>query len=314
MSDAADKENGSVRTIVKKKGGHGGHHGGAWKVAYADFVTAMMALFIVLWIVGQSKSTKEAIAGYFKDPSNFSKGGSPGGIDSRGGAGMLSKGGDPVVVETPLRESTSSDNPEETHKPIGDEAADREHLEEAAEQFKKVIRQVPKLQALQDQIRIEITDEGLRVQLIEGSRDNFFDLGSSRLKSPTRELLATIAQEISKLPNQVIIEGHTDSRPYGNGSRRDYSNWELSTDRANSARRTMEGKGLRLDQIAQVIGYADQSLLNPNDPFDTVNRRISILVRFLEHSAQPSALSHQPLPLTPASAPTGRGRSVPGTG
>ncbi|MDD5558306.1 flagellar motor protein MotB [Candidatus Methylomirabilis sp.] len=276
MSDASEKENGDVRKIVKKKGGHGGHHGGAWKVAYADFVTAMMALFIVLWIVGQSKSVKEAVAGYFKDPSNFSKGGSPGGIQSKGGKGIISQGGDPVPA--------SRQEPEDTKKPPENDTLDREHLDGAAEQFKQAIQRIPTLQALRDQIRIEITNEGLRVQLIEGNRDSFFDLGSSRLKPVTRELLAAIAKEVSKLPNQVVLEGHTDARPYSYNSKPDYSNWELSTDRANSARRAIEEAGLRPNQVARVIGYADQHLLNPKDPLDTANRRISILVRYLTTS------------------------------
>ncbi len=248
-------------------------------MAYADFVTAMMALFIVLWIVGQSKSVKEAVAGYFKDPSNFSKGGSPGGLQSKGSMGLLSKGGDPVVVARQASQSLAHEELEDTKKPLGDKEQDRTHLEEAAEQFRQVIQRVPTLQALQGQIRIEITNEGLRVQLIEGNRDSFFDLGSSRLKPVTRQLLAAIAHEVSKLPNQVIVEGHTDARPYSGNTRRDYSNWELSTDRANSARRAMEETGLRRNQVDRVIGYAAQHLYNPTDPLDTVNRRISILVR-----------------------------------
>jgi len=291
MSDAEDKDKtDGPRKIIKKSRGHGGHHGGAWKVAYADFVTAMMALFIVLWIVGQSKSVKEAVAGYFKDPSNFSKGGSPGGLHAKGSIGLLSKGGDPVVAPQ-QSQSAAGDESKETNKPLGDKEQDRTHLEEAAEQFRQVIRQVPTLQALEGQIQIEITNEGLRIQLIEGSRDSFFDLGSSRLKPITRQLLTAIAREVSKLPNQVIVEGHTDARPYGGGARRDYSNWELSTDRANSARRAMEEAKLRPHQVSKVIGYADQHLFNPTNPLDTANRRISILVRFLATSAEatPSA-------------------------
>jgi len=273
MSTTSEKENdGGSRRIVKKKGGHAAHHGGAWKVAYADFVTAMMALFIVLWIVGQSKSVKEAVSGYFKDPTNFSKGGSPGGLQSKGGPALLSQGG---------HSTPGSSRELEDMKPPETDTLDREHLEEAAAQFERAIQRIPTLEALKDQIRIEITNDGLRVQLIEGSRDSFFDLGSSRLKPVTRELLAAIAKEVSKLPNQVVLEGHTDARPYSNNSKPDYSNWELSTDRANSARRAIVESGLRQNQVARVIGFADQDLLNSKDPLDTANRRISILVRFL---------------------------------
>lgn len=303
MSEAPEKDNGGVRKIVKKRGGHGGHHGGAWKVAYADFVTAMMALFIVLWIVGQSKSTKEAVAGYFKDPSNFSKGGSPGGLQSKGSMGLLSKGGDPVVVAQQASNTIPQEESEAIPQPPGGKEQDRVHLEEAAEQFRQAIQRIPTLQALQGQIRIEITNEGLRVQLIEGNRDSFFDLGSSRLKPVTRQLLAAIAHEVSKLPNQVVVEGHTDARPYSGNTRRDYSNWELSTDRANSARRTMEEAGLRRNQVSRVIGYADQHLFNPTDPLDTANRRISILVRYLAsptEASAPSAGLRTGLPADPA--------------
>ncbi|CBE68823.1 MAG: flagellar motor protein MotB [Candidatus Methylomirabilis oxygeniifera] len=303
MSEETEKNDNRPRKIVKKKGGHGGHHGGAWKVAYADFVTAMMALFIVLWIVGQSKSTKEAIAGYFKDPSNFSKGGSPGGLQSKGSIGVLSKGGDPVVVAQQASQTMSPEGSEDTQKSPEDKEQDRIHLEEAAEQFRQVIQRVPTLQALQGQIRIEITSEGLRVQLIEGNRDSFFDLGSSRLKPVTRQLLAAIAHEVAKLPNQVVVEGHTDARPYSGNTGRDYSNWELSTDRANSARRTMEEVGLRRNQVSRVIGYADQHLFNPTDPLDTANRRISILVRYLAAPTEapaPSVGLRTDLPANPA--------------
>lgn len=294
MSDTSEKENGGARRIVKKRGGHGGHHGGAWKVAYADFVTAMMALFIVLWIIGQSKSVKEAVAGYFKDPSNFAREGSPGGIQSKGGKGLLSQGGDPIPVSRQELEDTKT-SPE-------NDTADREHLKDAAGEFKQAIQRIPSLQALQEQIRIELTHEGLRVQLIEGNRDSFFDLGSSRLKPVTRRLLAAIAQEVSKLPNQVVLEGHTDARPYSDSSKGDYSNWELSTDRANSARRAMEEAGLRLNQVTRVIGFADQHLLNPKDPLDTANRRISILVRYLAtptEAAAPSTGLRTGLPIKP---------------
>ena len=288
MSDTSEKEKDGPRRIVKKKGGHAAHHGGAWKVAYADFVTAMMALFIVLWIVGQSKSTKEAVSGYFKDPTNFSKGGSPGGLQSKGGPALLSQGGHSAPGSSQELEDLKRQKPPEN------DPLDRAHLDEAADQFKEAIQRIPALRDLQDQIRVEITNEGLRVQLIEGSRDSFFDLGSSRLKSVTRELLAAIAKSVSKLPNKVVLEGHTDARPYGNTGKPDYSNWELSTDRANSARRAIVEAGLHPDQVARVTGFADQDLLNPKDPLDTANRRISILVRFLTPPTDATSLPLKP--------------------
>ncbi|MCZ7626189.1 MAG: flagellar motor protein MotB [Candidatus Methylomirabilis sp.] len=241
MSEAEEKESGEIRKVIKKGRGHGGHHGGAWKVAYADFVTAMMALFIVLWIVGQSKSVKEAVAGYFKDPSNFQKGGSPGGLQSKGSMGILAEGGDPIVVARQASDTAPHEESEHTKKSRVDQEQDRTHLEEAAEQFRQVVQRIPTLQALQEQIQIEITREGLRVQLIEGNRDSFFDVGSSRLKPVTRQLLAVIAQEVAKLPNQVIVEGIPT--PVPTAALPDGSTRTGALDRSGQQRQTRHGGG-----------------------------------------------------------------------
>ena len=243
--------------IVKKKGGgHGGHHGGAWKVAYADFVTAMMAFFLVMWLVGQSPQVKAGVAGYFRDPGVF---------ETTRGGGVL-PGGSEGLKDSGV-----------TPPPTSDVAAAQAVLEEAAEHMRQALGGVPSLKALEDQIEISVTSEGLRIELLETAKSSFFSVGSSDLLPETVQILAVISQELGKLGNGVALEGHTDSRGYAD--RKGYGNWELSTDRANAARRAMERFGLRPGQINGVRGYADTRLRTPDTPLDAKNRRISIVVQ-----------------------------------
>ena len=216
--------------IIKKKGGHGGHHGGAWKVAYADFVTAMMALFIVLWLLSSSEKVKKAVAGYFNDP--------------KGTAEKL---------------GTTMEGTGQTVQPFS-----TKDLEKLKEKLEKEIQERPDLQKLAKQIEIKITPEGLRIELIEGKSGTFFDSGSARLSEGGQKLLSLLASELKTLPNNLLLEGHTDATPYSNDA--GYGNWELSADRANSARRLLQQDGVRKDQVSQVRGYADQFLRNPADP------------------------------------------------
>ena len=267
------------RMIIKKKGSHGGHHGGAWKVAYADFVTAMMALFIVLWIVGQSKSVKDSVSAYFKDPTAFQTGAAS---VLKGGAGA----GAPMGRPRRRRRSHT-----EGEGKSGD--ADRRALEATATALREQIHSAGHLARLEDKIKIEIVDEGLRIQLVETTQGIFFDVGSAKVKTGTQEILALIGREVGKLPNDVVLEGHTDSRPYvGPPS---YTNWELSTDRANAARRILDGAGLRPAQVANVVGYADRRLANRSDPLDSANRRISIIVRFQKGNDPPLRPLQRPI-------------------
>jgi chemotaxis protein MotB len=251
--------------IIKKKSSHGGHHGGAWKVAYADFVTAMMALFIVLWIVGQSKTVRDAVAAYFKDPSGIQQQGAPSIL--KGGAGSIS----PQTL--PPREPATGQEGK----------SEKATLEATAAALKEKIHSQASLSKLEDKVRIDMVDEGLRIQLVETDPGVFFDVGSSHVKTATRDLLTIIANEIGKLPNDVVVEGHTDARPYAGVP--NYSNWELSADRANAARRILEAGGVQPAQVAQVVGYADRQLANPKDPLDAANRRTSIIVRYSKNSA-----------------------------
>ncbi|MBI5474550.1 MAG: OmpA family protein [Ignavibacteriae bacterium] len=250
--------------IKKKKGGGHGHHGGAWKVAYADFVTAMMALFIVLWIVGQSKQVKQYVANYFKDPGAF--------FENTKGGGMFSG-----TSVTQTQQSVVEENLQRESK----------RLKQLASTILKQAEKDSSLQGLMGQMQMELTEEGMRIQLYESAQNVYFDVGTSHLKPEATRLIATIAHEVGKLTNKVVIEGHTDSRPY---SKQDgYTNFELSADRANAARRVMSTNGMRIDQIAEVRGYADTRLRDRNRPFDETNRRISILIKFEDKSHEQSA-------------------------
>lgn len=236
--------------IIKKKVPHGGHHGGAWKVAYADFVTAMMALFIVLWLLNTSKPVKEAIAGYFRDPS--------------GTAGKL---------------GTSAEGPGEKFIPT---PIPNEDMGKLKDEIEKAMRRLPNFDKLKNQIEIKVTPEGLRIELLESATGTFFDLGNRNPNSNGSELLDLLASELGKLPNKISIEGHTDAKPFS--GKKDYGNWELSTDRANSARRLMQEQGLGDKQVAQVRGFADQMPRVPKNPNDPSNRRISLIVQYLDNT------------------------------
>ena len=229
--------------IVKKKGGHGGHHGGAWKVAYADFVTAMMSLFIVLWLMNSSEKIKKAVAGYFNDP--------------KGTANLLG---------TTMNGNGNTVEQERTNA-----------LQKLKEKLEAEIRARKELEKLSKQIEITITPEGLRIELLETKSGTFYESGSARLSASGQELLALLASELKTLPNDLLIEGHTDAAPYSQDT--GYSNWELSADRANAARRLLQAGGVRQDQVTQVRGYADQMLRVKSNPYDPSNRRISILVK-----------------------------------
>ena len=230
--------------IIKKKGGHGGHHGGAWKVAYADFVTAMMALFIVLWLMNSSKQLQVAVGGYFKDPTGTAK-------------------------KVGTNQSGSGENFQLT----------KQNLAELKEQLQRNIRSINDLEKLRKNIEMTVTAEGLRIELLESEKGTFFDSGSSALNKSGQEMLVLLAEELGKVPNHISIEGHTDAKPFA--EKANYSNWELSSDRANAARRLMQQSGIRADQVSQVRGFADQRLRNPKDPLEASNRRISIIVEYV---------------------------------
>ena len=244
--------------IIKKKKGHGhGHHGGAWKVAYADFVTAMMAFFLVLWIVGQSKAVKAGVAGYFREPGVLEFERSTGILP--GAAIGISPEGEPALQQ----------------EGAGPTPADRAALEQKATKIKQMLERQPEFKAMKDQIEIQMTKDGLRIELLEKTDSLFFDSGSAALKAQTVRLLQAIARELGTLENHIVIEGHSDSRRYSTSGA--YTNWELSSDRGNAARRVMEA-ALPPGRINEVRGYADTRLRIPADPLDPRNRRVSIVV------------------------------------
>ncbi len=232
--------------LIKKKSSHGGHHGGAWKVAYADFVTAMMALFIVLWLMSSSsKQEKIVIAGYFQDPHGRS----------------ADKGSD--------RAGTGENI-----------LLNKQDLTKLKEALQQAIHKVDPLDMLKKQIEFTITPEGLRIELIEDPKGTFFETGKIQPTPILVAILKILSAQLGPLPNRLSIEGHTDAQPYMND--RLYSNWELSADRANVARRLMQANGVRLNQVAQVRGFADQRLRDPKNPYNAANRRISLIVQYLE--------------------------------
>jgi chemotaxis protein MotB len=247
--------------IIKKKGGHGGHHGGAWKVAYADFVTAMMSLFIVLWLMNTSKPVEEAVAGYFRDPlgTGAKKG------TAKGGAGE----GTPVTK--------------------------KEDMGKLKSDLMKMLEKLPGFEKVKDQIKMTITPEGLRIEFLENLKGTFFENGKAQPTPIMQNLLKTLSSEVGKLPNSLSIEGHTDATPFSGSTT--YGNWELSTDRANASRRLMQDSGVRSNQIAQVRGYADQNLLKPQQPNDPSNRRVTLIIQYVGNKAQlPGYTSNGPLP------------------
>jgi chemotaxis protein MotB len=230
--------------IIRKKVMHGDHHGGAWKVAYADFVTAMMALFIVLWLMGASEPVKKAVAGYFKDPSGKAadKGSGQGGV------------GENLTVR-------------------------KDDMGKLKDKLESAMKQLPELEKLKNQVDMTVTGEGLRIELMESETGTFFNTGSTRPSSAGEDMLKMLAAELGKMPNKLLMEGHTDARPFA--SKGGYSNWELSSDRANSARKLMQDSGLGGGQVAEVRGYADQRLRKPEDPNNSSNRRVSIVVKYV---------------------------------
>ena len=238
---SAKKNAHPIIIVHKKVAHHDDEHGGAWKVAYADFVTAMMALFIVLWLLSASEKVQKAVGGYFQDPTG--------------------QGRQTGTTTSGIAETLS---------------LNQNQLKDIKEKMQEAMRQIPSFSNMQNQVKMTITAEGLRIDLLETKRGMFFENGDPKPTDAGDELLKVLAGELKKLPNKIVIEGHTDSTPYG---RPDYSNWELSADRANAARRVLMESGLDSGRISQVRGFADQRLLLKNDPTNPSNRRISIIVR-----------------------------------
>jgi chemotaxis protein MotB len=257
-----------METIIitkKAKSRHGGHHGGAWKVAFADFVTAMMALFIVLWVLGQSQEVKQHVARHFRHPGVFE---TTTGTILPETTGLVPSAAEQEKIDAV--DSVASLPDAQQWQP------QKLLLGYFEKRLQALLVTMPELSRLKNQVEISATPEGLRIDLLEKDNSSFFDTGSTQLNPLAVALLRAIAEGLQTLPNPIILEGHTDSRPYTATST--YSNWELSTDRANSARRIMEKYGVPPGRIEQVRGYADKKLRYPENPYDIRNRRISILI------------------------------------
>ncbi len=301
----------------RRRGEHAGHHGGAWKVAYADFVTAMMAFFLVMWIMQLSESARKAIASYFNEPGAFSfltGKALPIDIKMRPARYVLEKGADyhdnfsergGPYQPFPIGIGLTGIKPEQWKQLQQDSARAAQRLEQVQQELQRMLQELaatnPEVGELLASLRLEMTPEGLRIELLETRENLFFRVGSAELRRPAVQLLQRLAPILGKLPNYVELEGHTDSRTYPPTSV--YTNWELSADRANAARRVLETSGLWSGQVSSVIGYADRKLRVPGNPFDTSNRRVSILVRRLTTAdflrlmqAQRDTLSANPAP------------------
>ncbi len=254
MSDGQE----NIPIIKKVKKGDHGHHGGAWKVAYADFVTAMMALFIVLWVLGQNDDIKKSVSNYFKDPTGYSP---------HGKNVITGRKGTAIPFKEPRPKVTKEDQ--------------NTKFEEMKKQIQKKLSKNKAYLDIAGNIEYEIVNEGLRIELVERSDNIFFKIGSSSLNNTATKLINDIGSQLAKLQNKVVVEGHTDAHPFSSGSE-NYTNYELSADRANSARRELIRGGVSTEQIDEIRGYADKRLRDADQPFSLVNRRVSIIIKYLE--------------------------------
>ncbi len=271
-------DKGGNQIVVKriKKGGHG-HHGGAWKVAFADFATAMMAFFLLLWLLEAATPKQlKAISGYFNDPTAFTEGGSPYVIDMGGGLKDDEYAGDsPEETPESAPDARGIKIDEQTVEEMAQEIEARK-MQELKRTLEARIEENPALQKFKDQIIMEITRDGLQIQIVDKESRPMFDSGSDVIKPYMNDILMALAETISGVPNRLSLSGHTDAQQFVDSP--DYSNWELSADRANAARRSLLSGGVREDQLAQVVGLSSSVLFVKDDPNAPINRRISILV------------------------------------
>src|SRR5580692_3245689 len=318
----AKEEKAQIIIVKRRKKGGGGHHGGAWKVAYADFVTAMMAFFLVMWLVSSiSKEQRAAVFDYFKNPSmepgktvrpapgQMGPGGASTSVINMGGGMDAPR---VTVLKTPDSNAKSAPQPfkvdlEEARKMDLEEArkitdeADHKKLESLLQELRQAIDKSQALRPFKDQLLLDITPEGLRIQIVDAQNRPMFDVGSARLKDYTTAILKTLTPYLNSVPNRISITGHTDIRPYpGQGG---YSNWELSADRANAARRALGSGGLNEAKIARVVGLSSSVLFDKDDPQNAINRRISIIVMTKE--AEATALKTDSRPEGAGSVATG---------
>ncbi|MTI73571.1 MAG: flagellar motor protein MotB [Stenotrophomonas sp.] len=300
-----------VRRVKKIQGG--GHHGGSWKVAYADFVTAMMAFFLVMWLLAStSKPERAAISEYFRNPSPLS------GTSSTPAPGMAGPGGASTSMiklggATDISRGNSNDpfqnQRESIPTPVDEREREKQQLEALKQELEEAISKSQALEPFKDQLLLDITSEGLRIQIVDKQNRPMFDMGSAKLMPYTREILRELSHFINQVPNHISISGHTDITAYS--TQLGYSNWELSADRANAARRALLEGGMGEDKVARVVGLSSSVLFDKTDPQNPINRRISIVVMTREaEAAALSAIAALPAPGGSAAAPA----AVPASG
>lgn len=292
----ANKQDELQPIIIKKiKKGGGGHHGGAWKVAYADFVTAMMAFFLLLWLLNvTTKEQKEGIANYF-DPnpkiatSISGAGGMLGGVSISPEGAMVTQVQPINTPQSPTDPALRPGSEEITNERFKEEQRRREeeNFKKAEAAIKDAIKDNPDLKELEKNLMVDMTPEGLRIQVVDQDGKPMFPSGSSQMYEKTEKLMAKVAEIIRKMPNEISVRGHTDSVPYSKGA--SYTNWELSADRANSSRRVLIANGFPEKRINNVLGKADKDHLVADQPNDAKNRRISIILLREELTVQVGA-------------------------
>jgi chemotaxis protein MotB len=276
MSAAGEKAKSTIVIKRIKKGGHGGHSA-AWKIAYADFVTAMMAFFLLMWLLGSTtQGDLKGIADYFQSPLKVALSGGNG----AGDATSLIQGGGPSLTQSAGQvkrgeNETRKQTPHQLRKEL--QKVERERMGRLKERIDAAILSNARLSEFRHQIRVEITPDGLRIQIVDDFQRPMFALGSPQVQPYMREILQAIGQLLNEVDNKVALSGHTDAAPYAGGER-GYSNWELSADRANASRRELVAGGLEQGKIVRVVGLADSSLLLKDEPRSALNRRISIIV------------------------------------
>ncbi|MBU6378393.1 MAG: flagellar motor protein MotB [Gammaproteobacteria bacterium] len=317
MAESHIKKDGGkdVRPIIirRKKVVEGGHHGGAWKVAYADFVTALMAFFLVMWLVASANDQqKTAIFDYFKNPSMV-RGAAPmpaPGQDGPGGAstspidlrGGLSASAPAMIAEAGSGAPKADGTDTVLRSTAGAEASDeQQRFEQIRDELQKAIDANINLQRFKNQLLVDITSEGLRIQIVDDQNRPMFDLSGTTMKSYTRELLLAVGQSLVQVPNRISISGHTDDTPYIGGDRSRYTNWELSADRANAARRVLVEGGVPVDKVARVVGMSSYAMFDAENPSNPMNRRISIIV--LNKATEESLMRSDRFNVKPASGP-----------
>ena len=261
--------------VKRKKVQAAAHHGGSWKVAYADFVTAMMAFFMVMWIMGMSQETRSMVAGYFNDPLGFMK--------------NQPKSRSPFAIPgSPVQKSTVAQKGPNSKSSVDEEL----ELKRIEGEFKAAIQADVDLKALAQHVEIALEDEGLRIELVETTGAVFFESGQAVIRPEAKRLISKIAPILGKSTRPVIIEGHTDAAPYPSPN---YDNWNLSSDRANSVRRCMSASGVNAKQFVEIRGYADTRLKNTASPFHFSNRRVTVLLPFKRMVGTPDNLPSEQL-------------------